>query len=270
MREKTYQTPLGTIHYWVSIPDPAEVTLVFLPGLTADHRLFEKQIEYFQGKYNLFVWDAPGHNKSWPFRFEFTLMDKARWLKGILEENGIQKPVIVGQSMGGYLGQAFAHCYPDYITGFVSIDSCPLQRKYYTGWELWLLKRMEPVYRNYPWKSLVKSGTNGVAVTDYGRALMREIMMTYHGDQKRYAQLAGHGYRILAEAVEQDLPYELPCPVRLICGKQDRAGSCIRYNKAWQKDTKLPMAWLDRCGHNANTDRPEMVNRIIEDLAKSL
>ena len=77
-------------------------------------------------------------------------------------------------------------------------------------------------------------------------------------------------FRILAEAVEQDLAYELPCPVRLICGKQDRAGSCIRYNKAWQKDTKLPMAWLDKCGHNANTDRPEMVNRIIEDLAKSL
>ena len=26
---------------------------VFLPGLTADHRLFDKQVAYFDGKYNI-------------------------------------------------------------------------------------------------------------------------------------------------------------------------------------------------------------------------
>ena len=50
-------------------------TLVFLPGLTADHRLFEKQVEYFEGKYNVLVWDAPGHAASWPFTFDFSLLD---------------------------------------------------------------------------------------------------------------------------------------------------------------------------------------------------
>ena len=104
MIQKTYQTPSGTIHYWMSIPEPGQVTLVFLPGLTADHRLFEKQIEYFKGKYNLFVWDAPGHNQSWPFLFDFSLMDKAGWLKELLEENSVERPIIIGQSMGGYLG----------------------------------------------------------------------------------------------------------------------------------------------------------------------
>ena len=32
---------------------PEAITLVFLPGLTADHRLFDKQIACFEGKYNL-------------------------------------------------------------------------------------------------------------------------------------------------------------------------------------------------------------------------
>ena len=27
--------------------------------MTADHRLFDKQVEYFEGKYNIIVWDAP-------------------------------------------------------------------------------------------------------------------------------------------------------------------------------------------------------------------
>ena len=68
MQEKTYETPLGSIHYWVSIADPGKATLVLLPGLTADHRLFRKQIEYFNGKYNLLVY-APGNVLSTTFLY---------------------------------------------------------------------------------------------------------------------------------------------------------------------------------------------------------
>ena len=71
MEERTYQTRCGTIHYWVSVSNPDTITLVFLPGLTADHRLFDKQIPYFENRYNVIVWDAPAHGSSWPFRFDF-------------------------------------------------------------------------------------------------------------------------------------------------------------------------------------------------------
>ena len=48
MTENSYKTSCGSIHYFVNIIDKQKITLVFLPGLTADHRLFEKQIEYFE------------------------------------------------------------------------------------------------------------------------------------------------------------------------------------------------------------------------------
>lgn len=48
MIENSYKTLCGCIHYFVNIIDKQKITLVFLPGLTADHRLFEKQIEYFE------------------------------------------------------------------------------------------------------------------------------------------------------------------------------------------------------------------------------
>ena len=247
-----------------------KITLVFLPGLTADHRLFDKQIEYFKNKYNVFVWDPPAHAASWSFEFNFNLMDKARWLKEIFEKEGITKPVIIGQSMGGYVGQTFAELYPEILKGFISIDSAPLQKKYVTNIEIWLLKRMEPVYLYYPWKSLLKSGTKGVATSEYGRMLMLDIMMTYDGNQKRYSQISGHGFRMLAEAMEKDLPYEIKCPALLICGKKDRAGSCIRYNKAWHKNTGIPIEWIEDAGHNSNTDKPEIVNHLIDTFVKKI
>ncbi len=273
MIEKVYETPCGPIHYWVgeaADQRPERPALVLLPGLTADHRLFERQTAYFEGKWPLLVWDAPGHAASWPFELTFSLMDKARWLDGILEREGLNRPVIAGQSMGGYVGQAYAQLFPKKLAGFVSIDSAPLQRKYVTAAELWLLKRMEPVYRRYPWKALLKSGTNGVATSEYGRALMREIMMTYDGDRDRYARLSGHGMRMLAEAMEADLPYEIRCPALLICGEKDRAGSCVRYNRAWHKNTGIRLEWIPGAGHNSNTDAPEAVNALIEALLRQV
>ena len=268
MIEKTYQTPSGTIHYWVNPIHGDRVTLVFLPGLTADHRLFDRQIAYFENRYHVLVWDPPAHASSWPFRFDFDLMDQAKWLNGIFEQECIERPVIVGQSMGGYVGQMYSQLYPEKLKGFVSIDSAPLQRKYVTAAEIWLLKRMEPVYLYYPWKSLLKTGTNGVATSEYGRKLMHEIMMTYEGDQKRYSKISGHGFRMLAEAMEKDLPYAIKCPALLICGEKDHAGSCIRYNKAWHKNTNIPIEWIKDAGHNSNTDKPEIVNELIEELVK--
>ena len=267
MIEKTYSTPCGVIHYWISEKINKErETLIFLPGLTADHRLFDKQIAYFEGTANVFVWDAPGHAASWPFVMNFSLMDKAKWLDEILETEGISKPIIIGQSMGGYVGQAYAEQFPEKRKGFISIDSAPLQRQYMTGIEIWLLKRMEPVYRHYPWKWLLKSGSNGVATSEYGRKLMYDIMMVYDGDQARYAKIAGHGFKILAEAIEAELPYRIECPALLICGEKDQAGSCIRYDRAWHKNTGIRIEWIKGAGHNSNTDAPERVNQLIQEL----
>ena len=56
MRSGSFTTNLGVIRYWVTdAPLAGKPWLVLLPGLTADHRLFARQIKYFTGRYNLFV-----------------------------------------------------------------------------------------------------------------------------------------------------------------------------------------------------------------------
>lgn len=267
MTEKILQTQKGPIHYWVDGPAQG-VPLVFLPGLTADHRLFRFQFGYFAERHPVLVWDAPGHAASRPFTLEFSLMDKAGWLEEILDREGerFRRPVLVGQSMGGYVSQCFLQRFPGRARGFVCIDSAPLKRKYYTAAELWLLKRCEPVYRYYPWNALKNTGANGCAVSEPGRAIMREMLADYQ--QAEYARLAGHGFRILAEAVEAPLPYELGCPTLLLCGEKDQAGSTRRYNRNWTKGEGLPLVWVPGAGHNSNTDAPEFVNHAITQFIK--
>lgn len=246
--------------------ESSQTALIFLPGLTADHRLFEKQIEYFKDTYRVLVWDAPGHASSYPFKLNFSLFDMAKWLDRIFVKERIENPILIGQSMGGYVGQVYAQLFPEKLKGLVTIDSPSLQRNYYTAIELWLLKNMEAIYRIYRWKSLLKSGPKSVSTTDYGRKLMYDMMMVYDGDQERYARLAGYGYKIFSEAVEKKLSYEVKCPQLVICGKEDRAGSCIRYLKAYERNTGKSVQWIDKAGHNSNTDQPDIVNRLIDEF----
>ena len=57
MEEKTYKTGMGVIHYWQAA-QPGAAWLVFLPGLTADRRLFDKQAEALGARFGCLVWDV--------------------------------------------------------------------------------------------------------------------------------------------------------------------------------------------------------------------
>ena len=82
MKEKSCQTCWGTIHYWASVSNPDTITLVFLPGLTADHRSFDKQIPYFENRYNVIIWDAPAHilfcPEAW-YTLHIDAPDSVKW-----------------------------------------------------------------------------------------------------------------------------------------------------------------------------------------------
>lgn len=270
MKKLKYETNKGTIVYWINERKQGRPEIVFLPGLTADHRLFDKQVEFFEERANVFVWDAPGHAASRPFELDFSLEDIACWLHEILLKEKIGRPILVGQSMGGYVSQMFMELYTGECKGFVSIDSAPLQKSYLTSIEIWLLKHMEPVYRLYPWKTLVKSGSSGCAVTDYGRNLMKEMMEVYNSDPKYYCKLTGHGYKILAEAIEANREYKITCPAVLICGQKDQAGSARSYNRKWAEKTCLPIRWIADAGHNSNTDKPDIINEIIREMSEKV
>ena len=267
MEHNIFQTDLGDIHYWISRCSKEKPWLVFLPGLSADHTLFDKQAEFFTPKCNCFVLDAPAHGLSRPFTMKFSMGDMADYLYRIFTIEEIQSPVLIGQSLGGYISQMYIDKYPDSVSGFVSIDSCSLSRKYYTSWELALLKRTKWMYMGIPWKLLLKLGIAGTSTSEYGRQLMEKIWSVY--EKVEFCELADHGFRILAEAVEAKEDYPIICPVLLLCGEKDAAGSARRYNREWAKRDGHKLVWLKNAGHNSNTDAPYMTNRLIWDFVQN-
>lgn len=211
----------------------------------------------------------PGQGKSKPFIFDYSLKDAATWLYEILGQEHMSAAVLLGHSMGGHLGQVFADLYPGKMAGFIALNSSPISKKYWTSWEVWMLRKMKIIYRLYPWKTLIKLASKGSAETRYGQSLMEEMMGSYE-DKTQNVQVACHGFEILAQAIEVGLDYKISCPALLLCGDKDRTGSTKDKNLAWSRESQIPLYWVRGGGHNANTDRPEEVNKLIENFIKAL
>ncbi len=94
------------------------------------------------------------HGESRPYPLDFTMDDYATILHGILQAEGFEHPVLIGQSLGVYVAQAYMDLYPGETIGFVSIDSAPLKRRYYPIWEVKALRHTKGMYLTIPWALL--------------------------------------------------------------------------------------------------------------------
>jgi len=260
--EKSITSENGRTYYWVSNTDK-EVTLVFLPGLTANHTLFEKQIEYFYDRYNVIVWDCPCHGKSRPYN-NFSYLNVSKELTTILNAEGIGKMVIIGQSFGGMVGQYYIDEHPEGVIGFISIDSVPFG-DYYSKSDFFWLNQLEWMCRLFPDKILRKAMAKMCGITCAARTRMEKMLDDYSKKELCHLMYIGE-----AAFIPENKNIDLPCNAVLILGDKDQAGKVALYNKKWTDKTGYPLMMIKDAAHNSNDDRPEEVNKVIEEFLFSI
>lgn len=74
--------------------------IVFIHAAFVDRRMFEKQFEYFSGKYNLLAVDILGHGNSLRARKGDTVEKMSYWIDRIFQKHGISAAHFVGVSLG--------------------------------------------------------------------------------------------------------------------------------------------------------------------------
>lgn len=262
MEQKRFETTEGTIAYWASTPvKPQLPCLVLLPGITADHRIFELQIPALEAKANIFTWDAPSHGLSRPFPPAWSFDQLAQWLHDILLQERASRIVLAGHSMGGYLAQVYTELYPASIVGFIGLDTAPLQRSYYRGIELFFLQRIHHMYRFMNWDSLQKRSIKSNALTADAQHRAAEVLAGY--DKASYSKLMATGFRAHVEEVLRGRTYTLPRPALLLCGEHDTTGAAKRTMLEWSRQEDIPLQFIPNAAHNVTWDNPTEVNAAI-------
>ena len=97
--------------------------LVLLHGFPLDHHLWDDIAPLLEDRFDLILPDLRGFGESTTVDAPYSMADYASDIAGLLDQLGIQKAVIAGHSMGGYVALAFARLYPERVSGLALISS---------------------------------------------------------------------------------------------------------------------------------------------------
>ncbi|MEM9834073.1 MAG: alpha/beta hydrolase [Bacteroidota bacterium] len=252
----------GKTYYWIKKNEtkPAAACLVFSHGLTTDHTLFDQQVNFWSATHTVITWDMPLHGESRPYE-NFTLDHAASELKAILKAESIEKCILIGQSAGGYVSQAFIQKYPQMVSAFVGVGTTPLGAKNYKKSDLFWIKHFSTIASWYPYRWYCRAAAKAATHTEVAR-------------QNFYRALVKLGKAGMLKATKQvytdflrvQTDIEFSCPVLLITGEHDTTGLVRQYNQQWAERSGFPLVEITDAAHNANFDNYQEFNRVVKDF----
>jgi 3-oxoadipate enol-lactonase len=97
--------------------------LVLLHGYPLDHTIWDMLVPLLENEFDLILPDLRGFGESEVPKTNILMSDYAADVAGLLDSLKIEKAVIAGHSMGGYVALAFAHTYPERMLGLGLVAS---------------------------------------------------------------------------------------------------------------------------------------------------
>ena len=119
--DKEFNYKETSIHYTIS---GNGLSVVLLHGFAEDGRVWDEQVKVLQAHCRVIVPDLPGSGKSSKLQQEKVAMeDYADLVYALVVFENIEKFVVLGHSMGGYIALAIAARYANEIAGFGFVHS---------------------------------------------------------------------------------------------------------------------------------------------------
>jgi pimeloyl-ACP methyl ester carboxylesterase len=124
----SYKTEYARLRDGISLPyiekgEAAGTPVIFLHGVTDSHRSFELLFPHLPESMRAIAVTQRGHGDAPRLDAEYRPREFADDLSEFMDTAGIDKAVIVGHSMGSFVGQRFAIDYPERVIGLVLIGS---------------------------------------------------------------------------------------------------------------------------------------------------
>lgn len=242
----------------------ADPTVVFLHGAGADHVMFEQQAAAIQaaGRRVVLV-DLRGHGASRPTSQAPTAERFVDDIDALVEHLGVDRPVLVGHSLGGNIAQALVRRHPQRFAALVVVDSTwnagPLTRT-----ERSLLRLAAPGLALIPAKRLPRVMANASAVTDAARA----------DAVRAFSQLTKAEFiavwRATVEFVRPEPATRTPIPLLLIRGVDDTTGNIATAMPAWAEAEGIREHVIADAGHLVTQDAPDAVSAVLVDFLEKL
>ena len=251
-------------------------TLLLIHGMAGSSETWRAVIPQLAKKYRVIAPDMLGHGQSDKPRGDYSLGAFAVWLRDLLDELGVTRATIVGQSLGGGVAMQFVYQHPDYCQRLVLISSGGLGPD--VGWTLRLLSApgaelILPVIAPKPVLNVGNKLRSWLSAAGIQSPRGAEIWSAYSSlsdSQTRHAFLrtlrSVVDYRGQAVSALNRLHLTSELPTMAIWGDKDQI---IPLDHAYAAQAARPGSRLEvlaGVGHFPHVERPTDVVDLIDDF----
>jgi pimeloyl-ACP methyl ester carboxylesterase len=239
------------IHYEVHGPDNGKgPTILLSHGYSSTSRMWDGQVAALKDRYQVVVWDMRGHGDSDypadPSRYSeaLTVGDMA----ALLDAVGVDRAIIAGLSLGGYMSLAFNATHPDRVRALMLFDTGPGFKK----------DEARAKWNETAHQRAARFDAEGLAALNSSD----EVRIVRHRDAKG---LAGAARGMLAQKddrVIQSLD-KVAAPTLVLVGAND-TGFLAATDYMAAKIKGATKAVVPDAGHAANLHQPALFNQAVE------
>lgn len=237
--------------------------IVLLHGFLENKKMWKDYVSFFSNQYRIITIDLLGHGESDCLGYIHSMEDNARAVHEVLEYLQIKKTTILGHSMGGYVGLAFAELYPESIQKLILLNSTSKEDS--TEKKLNRTRAIKAVKQNYVnFVSLaianLFSENNRTRLADEIEKVKIQALKTPL--QGIVASLEGMKIRKDRETLLRENHF----PILLILGKKD---SVLNYEEsiAQIENTTVELISFDD-GHMSHIENKEELKKVLSEFFK--
>lgn len=225
-------------------------------GYSATSRMWRGQVEALKDSYRIITWDMRGHGQSDSpaEQARYSEAETVADMAAILDAEGIDRAVIGGLSLGGYMSLAFHLAHPARVRALMLFDTGPGYRNP-AGREAW---------NRTAEARAVAFETRGLEALGSGA----EVRIAQHRSAEGLARAARGMLAQFDSRVIESLE-SIRVPTLVLVGENDQpflgATDYMAARIPGARKVVIPGA-----GHAANIDQPDAFNRAVEDFLASL
>lgn len=267
---KGYNLTIPVNNFHLSYDDIGEgiIPIIFLHGYPFDKTMWQGQLDFLKSSYRLIPCDIRGFGKSTDEESSLSIDLFADDLIEFMDELNIDKAIICGLSMGGFIALNAMKRFPDRFEALILCDTQCIADT--------------PEVKEKRYKTINEIEADGVANFNEGfiKSVFHKDSITNKKElveQLRSVVFANsehviiQGLIALADRSETcSILDEITIPTLIICGREDEVTPLAQsefMNKAIEGSV---LHVIDNAGHVSNLEQPDEFNKHLHDFLATL
>ena len=238
--------------------------VVFIHAFPLNQSMWDEQVEALSGICRTITLDLRGFGQSDAPRGPYWMAQMACDVRGLMPVLEIEKPVVIGLSMGGYTAMSFYRNFPDSVSALVLADTrAAADNDESRQRRLTMASRVEAEGVDSIADETAKVLLGPTTIANRPDIVERVTGMI-KSNRPEGVVAAQHG--MAARPDSMVMLSSIKCPTLVIGGKDDSLSPPAVAEAMQSRITQARLRIIDNAGHLSNIEQPDAFNQALLDF----